>query len=47
MECTYGRTHNDMYNAVILEKGGKSRAVRSYADVNREDVKTLLEKMDS
>ena len=30
------------YNAVILEKGDKSRAVRSYADVTREDVHTPL-----
>ena len=42
MECTYGRTHNGMYNAVILEKGERSRAVKSYADVTKVDVKTPL-----
>ena len=30
------------YNAVKLEKGEKSRAVRSYADVIREDVQMPL-----
>ena len=40
MECPYGGTHNGTYDAVILEKGERSRAVRSYTDVTREDVKT-------
>ena len=31
-----------MYDAVKLEKGEKSRAVRRYADVTREDVQTPL-----
>ena len=30
------------YDAVKLEKGEKSRAVRSYGDVTREDVQTPL-----
>ena len=30
------------YNAVKLEKGDKSRVVRNYSDVTREDVQTLL-----
>ena len=37
-ECPDGGTHNGMYDAVILEKGEKSRAVRSYADVTRGNV---------
>ena len=37
-------TPNSMYNAVIFEKGERSRAVRSYSDVTREDVKTPLGK---
>ena len=37
-----GGTHNGTYDAVILEKGERSRAVRSYADVTREDLKTPL-----
>ena len=32
------------YDAVKLEKEDKSRAVRSYADVTREDVQTPLGK---
>ena len=32
------------YDAVKLEKGEKSRAVRSYADVTREDLQTPLGK---
>ena len=41
-ECLDGGTHNGMYNAVILEKGERSRAVKSYADVTKVDVKTPL-----
>ena len=43
-ECPDGATHNGTYDAVILEKGERSRAVRSYAEVIREDVKTPLGK---
>ena len=42
MECLEGWTHNGTYDAIILEKGEMSRAVRSYADVTREDVKMPL-----
>ena len=35
MECLDGGTHNGTYDAVILEKGERSRAVSSYADVTR------------
>ena len=38
MECPDGGTHNGTDDAVILEKGERSRAVSSYADVTREDV---------
>ena len=41
-ECPNGGAHNDTYDAVILEKGERSRVVSSYADVTREDVKTPL-----
>ena len=44
MECPNGGTHNSTYNVLILEKGERSRVVRSYADVTREDVKTPLGK---
>ena len=44
MEFPDGGTHNSTYDAVILEKGERSRAIRSYADVTREDVKTPLGK---
>ena len=37
MECPGGGTHNGTDDAVILEKGERSRAVSSYADVTRED----------
>ena len=40
--CPNRGTHNVTYNAVILDKGDKSRAVRSYAAVTRENVKTPL-----
>ena len=42
MECPDIGTRNGTYHAVILEKGERSRAVRSYADVTRGDVKTPL-----
>ena len=37
-ECPDGSTHNGTYDVVILEKGERSRAVRSYADVTRVNV---------
>ena len=43
-ECPNGGTHNGTYDVVILEKVDSSRAVRSYADVTGEDVKTPLGK---
>ena len=42
MECPDIRKHNGKYDAVILDKGDRSKAVWSYADVTREDVKTPL-----
>ena len=42
MDLPDGGTHNGMYGAVILEKGESSQAVRSYADVTREYLKTPL-----
>ena len=42
MECPDGGTHNGTYDAVILEKGEMSQAVRSYSDITREYVKTPL-----
>ena len=42
MELPGGGTHNGTYNSVILENGERSRAVISYADVIREDIKTPL-----
>ena len=44
MECPDGGTHNGTYDAVILEKGEMSQAVRSYSDITREYVKTPLGK---
>ena len=41
-ECPDRGTYNGTYDAIILEKGEKSRAVRSYADITREDVKNPL-----
>ena len=38
IECSNIRVRKGTYDAVKLEKGEKSRAVRSYADVTREDV---------
>ena len=35
MEFPNEGTHNGTYDAVILEKGESSRAVRSYADITR------------
>ena len=42
MECSNIRVRRGTYNTVKLEKGEKSRAVRSYADVTREYVQTPL-----
>ena len=42
MECSNIGARKGTYDAVKLEKGEKSRAVRSYADVTREDVQTPL-----
>ena len=42
MECSNIEVRRGTYDAVKLEKGEKSRAVRSYADVTREDVQTPL-----
>ena len=44
MECPNGGTYNGTYDAVILEKGERSQAVRIYANGTREDVKTPLGK---
>ena len=43
MECSNIGSCKGMYDAIKLEKGEKSRAVRSYIDVTREDVQTPLE----
>ena len=42
MECPNIRVRRGTYNTVKLEKGEIPRAVRSYADVIREDVQTPL-----
>ena len=42
MECPDGGTHNGTYDDIILDKRERSRAVRSYYDVTREDVKMPL-----
>ena len=44
MEYPDGGTHNSTYDAVKLEKEERARAVRSYNDVTRKDVKTPLGK---
>ena len=45
MECPNIGVRRDTYDTVVKsEKGEKSRAVRSYADVTREDVQTPLGK---
>ena len=44
MECSNIGVRKGMYNAVKLEKGEKSRAVRSYAGVTREYMQTPLGK---
>ena len=44
MECSNIGVRRGTYDTVKLEKGEKSRAVRSYADVTREDVQTPLGK---
>ena len=43
-EFPNGGTHSGTYNAVILEKGERSQAVRSCDDVIRVNLKTLLGK---
>ena len=40
MECPDIGTPHGKYNAFILEKVERSREVRIYADVTKEDVKT-------
>ena len=42
MECPNIGVRRGMYDNVKLEKGEMSRAVRSYANVTREDVQTPL-----
>ena len=42
MECSNIGARNGKYDAVKLEKGEKSRGVRSYTDVTREGVQTPL-----
>ena len=42
MECPNIGVRRGTYDTVKLEKGEKSRAVRSYADVTREGVQTPL-----
>ena len=42
MECSNIGVRRDTYDAVKLEKGGKSHTVRSYAEVTTEDVQTPL-----
>ena len=44
MGCRNIGVRGGTYDTVKLEKGEKSRAVRSYADVTREDVQTPLGK---
>ena len=44
MECSNIRTCKITYNAVKSEKGDKSRGVRRYAAVTREDLQTPLGK---
>ena len=41
-ECSNIRAGRGTYDAVKLEKRENSRAVRSYADVTREDMQTPL-----
>ena len=43
MECPNIGVRRGTYDTVKLDKGEISRAVRSYADVTREDVQTPLE----
>ena len=42
MECSNIGVRKGTYDVIKLEKGEKSRAVRSYADITREDVQTPL-----
>ena len=41
-ECPDGGTYNGTYNGVLLDKGERSRAVISYANVTRGNVKPPL-----
>ena len=47
MACPDGGTHKGTYDDVILDKSERPRAVSSYADITREDVKTPLGKKNS
>ena len=42
MECSNVGARKGTYNAIILEKGEKPRAVSTYADVTREDLQKPL-----
>ena len=42
MECSNIGVRKGTYNSIKLDKGEKSRAVRGYDDVTREDVQTPL-----
>ena len=42
MECSNIGVRKGTYDTVKLEKGEKSRAFRSYADVTRENVQTPI-----
>ena len=44
MKCSNIGTRKVNYDALKLEKGEKSRAVRSYADITKEDVQMPLRK---
>ena len=43
-KCPNGGTHTGRYDAIILDKGERSQAVKSYSDVTRGDVETPLGK---
>ena len=43
MECSNIGVRRGTYDTVKLERGENSRAVRSYADVTREDLQTPLQ----
>ena len=44
MKCSNIGARKVNYDALKLEKGEKSRAVRSYADITKEDVQMPLGK---